>query len=726
MTLSIKIGASTAEYSNIDAAYAMAIAAKQKLSISGTGQEIKDALTIADTRTNKKLADYAAGIGSIKASSDVVLNADQVTASKSVLIKMGTKSLVLQSDTAVGGLETSDEVKQNFQALDATYTKFKAMNIASSASVAVADLAASVNLAGMEKLSGRVFDVTGSASDINTNMASLLRNVASIGKLVVTGGTQVMFNLAQIKTLGDKLDVTSSAATAVTIDSAAATTANVITVANHGLQTGDKVILTSTTGVPGQGTYTKYVRRLGSGTFALYDTAANAAGSTTTGRLTTSSALRGSYAKQNTVQLRDTADNLLTASGIATINKYNNTNINAGSNAGDAPIRVTTLDRVDVDNASLNQVAYVTALTAPNGVTTAGLANRTVSNIVSVVGIKDTESNLMAGDVTKTFDSTGPAIAADGSFHIANHGFNTGDAVYYTKTASSTAPANMTTATTYYVGKVGNNDFVLFNTKANALAALLDNTSNAANSNGAIVADNSGTGTTDKLWTSTLFNAMKSVAAFNGNTSLGNAERVTIDGNGATTTTNLANITAKAVLGNANAQLTYAAKAIDIQKNIQVLNDNITAGVGTTPLTEIVVTDGNTISKKAITLTMTQYTNTKNAFSAGVTNPLNDATAPTNYAFTVNGAAFSDSPKAQANTLQNDKNVATFFLTGVAKASIATLDDLRDMLSQSKLKTVTTESQSANSWSVAEKANLATLVKQISSGVDKAKLKITV
>jgi hypothetical protein len=724
MTLAITIGASTASYSNIDAAYAMAVASRQKLAISGTGQEIKDALTVADARTGKVLNDYAASIGSIKASSDVVLNADQVTASKSVLLKLGTRSLVLQSASETGGLETAVEVKQNYQALDATYTKFKAMNIASAASVAVTDLAASVNLSGIEKLSGRVFDVTGSASDIKLNMTSLLRNVASIGKLVITGGTQVQFNLAQLKTLGDKLDTTSSTGAAVTIDGTAATTANVITIASHGLITGDKVTLTSTAGVPAAGTYTKYVRALTTGTFALYDTAENATGTGTTGRLTTDNALRGSYAKQSTVQLLDTADNLLTTSGLATINKYNNTNINAGSIAGDAPIRTTTLHRVDIDNASLNQVNYITALTAPNGVTTAGLANRTVSNIISVVGIKDSETNLMAGDKTTTFDA---ATAISGNvFTTATHNLSTGDAVYYTKTAGSTVPGNMTTGTTYYVGKRTATTFVLFDTKANALAADLTSNANAIASTGAILAGTgtAGTGAADKLSTSTLFNAMKSVAAFNGNT--GTAARVTIAGNGATTAANIANITAKAVLGNANAQLTYAAKAIDIQKNIQALYDNNVAGVGTTPLTEIVVTDGNTISKKSIVLSMLQYSQLKDEFSNGVTNPLGDSTAPTNYAFTVTGAAFSDSPKAGLNSLQNDKNVASFFLTNVSKASILTLDDLRDMLSQSKMKTATTESQSANSWSVAEKANLATLTKQISSGVDKAKLKITV
>jgi hypothetical protein len=722
MTLSITIGASTATYSNIDAANAMAVASKQKLAISGTGQEIKDALTVADTRTGKVLKDYAANIGSIKASSDVVLNASQVTTSKSVLIKLGTRSLVLQSATEAGGLELATEVKSNYQALDATYTKFKAMNIASAASVDVKDLAASVNLSGIEKLSGRVFDVTGSADDIKLNMKSLLRNVASIGKLVITGGTQVQFNLDQLKILGDKLDVTSSKGATVTVDSTAAAAANVITILNHGLITGDKVELTSTAGTPAAGTYTKYVRALTTGTFALYDTAENATGTGITGRLDTATTLRGSYAKQSTVQLLDTADNLLTASGLATINKYNNTNINAGSIAGDAPIRTTTLHRVDIDNASLNQVNYITALTAPYGVTTAGLANRTVSNIVSVVGIKDSETNLMAGDVTKTFDAT-TAIAGN-VFSIGNHGFSTGDAVYYTKTASSTVPTNMATATPYYVGKRTNGTFVLFDTKANALAANLASDAAAIASTGAILAGTNGTGTADKLSTSTLFNAMKSVAAFNGNT--GTAARVTIAGNGATTAANIANITAKAILGNANAQFTYAAKAIDIQKNIQALYDNNTAGVGTTALTEIVVTDGNAISKKSIVLSMLQYGQLKDEFSNGVTNPLNDITAPTNYAFTVTGAAFSDSPKAQVGSLQNDKNVATFFLTNVTKSNIATLDNLRDMLSQSKLKTAITESLSANSWSVAEKANLATLTKQISSGVDKAKLKITV
>jgi len=48
------------------------------------------------------------------------------------------------------------------------------------------------------------------------------------------------------------------------------------------------------------------------------------------------------------------------------------------------------------------------------------------------------------------------------------------------------------------------------------------------------------------------------------------------------------------------------------------------------------------------------------------------------------------------------------------------------LLSQSKLKTVLTNSQSANNWSLADKTLLKTWVSNIGSNSDKNKLKVVV
>jgi hypothetical protein len=244
---------------------------------------------------------------------------------------------------------------------------------------------------------------------------------------------------------------------------------------------------------------------------------------------------------------------------------------------------------------------------------------------------------------------------------------------------------------------------------------------------------------------------MSAVGRYKGNT--GTVERVTIAGSGVISTTDLDSIAAKVKNGGGAAggygtKMTYSAKAIEVQGNIQALYDNMTK-VNGTAVNEIVVSDGTIAGKKTINLTIGQYNEMFDAFSKGVTNPVvaaggNAATAPTNYAFNVTGAAYTDSKKAgvavnivnnagvtRTLSLQDDKNVASFSLIGLNKASVGastvtSLDQLRDLLSQSKLKLVQTNSQSANNWLLSEKTNLKTWLSNIGSNVDRNKLKVVV
>jgi hypothetical protein len=136
------------------------------------------------------------------------------------------------------------------------------------------------------------------------------------------------------------------------------------------------------------------------------------------------------------------------------------------------------------------------------------------------------------------------------------------------------------------------------------------------------------------------------------------------------------------------------------------------------------------------------------AFSKGVTNAVvgGNADTPTNYAFNVTGASYTDSKKSgqtgisitnaagvtRNTALQDDKNVASFSIVGLdqpangAGTGVTSLIALRDLLSQSKLKTVLTNSQSANNWSLGDKTLLRGWVSNIGSNSDKNKLKVVV
>lgn len=197
MALSIRIGTGSNLYTDVAQAYANR--GNQKLSIVGTGAEI------ASSITDLNLA--AAGIGSIKATSDVQLSSLAVTNNKAAILKFGTKSLVV-SDSA-------SDIALNFTALDAVYNKTKSLVSTTTPITITADqLTLSKSLAGIQNLAGRGnFNVTAAnAADFKENLSALLRNASKIGTITVTGGGAEV-NAAQLGVLGGKLAGTASVLT---------------------------------------------------------------------------------------------------------------------------------------------------------------------------------------------------------------------------------------------------------------------------------------------------------------------------------------------------------------------------------------------------------------------------------------------------------------------------------------------------------------------------------
>jgi hypothetical protein len=738
-----------------------------------------------------------------------------VTRNNASLIKLGSKSLVPHGSVA-GGVETSANVASNFNALDAVYTKFKALNISADTTIDVTKLSTAINLGAMEVLSGKTFKISGSATDIQNNISSVLKNISQIGSITVNAGQELQLTAAQLSVLGDKLNkAVGSSVTAV-----AGSTTTTVAATAHGLSTGDSVVANSTRVAVVAGT-TYYARALSANTFALYDTQAHAndvnytVGIINTGSVANSDTFSKS---KSTIALKDTADNILTTSNLALINKYNNTNINAvttsvvggaglsqssgvitststiGFNTGDAvsynntagtgitsgtsrldladgqktyarklsdnsfalydtyahavntsstdglietanisvaattsyvsqvgnaPVRVTTLDNVQVKNASLAQLDQITSLTALITNPPEGSNNRVLSNIVSSVEVSDTLSKLTAG-VTQTVTglaSTGVAGATDGIFAIVTHGYSTGDAITLNTTGTKSA-TGLVNGTAYYVGVLDSGHFALYDTKAAALA--MGTTGNDAAKYALSAWKNigaaSGTGTFT-ITRSNLESSMKAVTSYKDATGVVN--RVTIKGSGAILATDLESVTSKALRGNSAANVAYAAKGVDIQNNLQALYDNNTT-TGSHPLTEIVVTDGTAIGKKGFSLSQTFYNALKTVFANGVDDPAGKTTNK-NYSFTVTNATFDH---ANPTLLQNDVNVSTYAITGTSYSDldpIANPDYLRIALGQSKLKSLTTTSISDTT----QRSVITNLLNAIGNPVDRAKLKLT-
>jgi hypothetical protein len=200
MALSIKIGTGSNIYT--DVAQAFANRGNQKLSIVGTGADILTDIAALNTA--------AAGIGSIKATSDVQMTAANAASYKAAILKFGTKSLVV-SDTAAN-------IGTNYTALDAVYNKTKSLvSTTTPVGISADQLTLSKSLAGIQNLVGRGnFNVTAAdATDFKENLTALLANASKIGTITMTAGTGEV-TAAQLGVLGSKM----SAASMVVSDTA--------------------------------------------------------------------------------------------------------------------------------------------------------------------------------------------------------------------------------------------------------------------------------------------------------------------------------------------------------------------------------------------------------------------------------------------------------------------------------------------------------------------------
>jgi len=705
MTLAIKIGASANVYDNI--ALANSMRGNQKLSITGTGAEIYSSLST--------LLSNVDGIGAIKSTSDIVVTAAEVATNKAVLLKLGTKSLVLQGAGA-GGVESDTNVATNFTSLDAVYTKFKSLNISADTTIDVSKLSNAVNLSGMGILSGKTFNISGTGADLKTYMSSILKNISKIGTISVAAGSTAEFTADQLKIVGDKLTKANAATsivllkdtadrllttdglslinkynntninplpTTTTVASALAT--GVITAsANHKLNTGDVVSFNGTADGQLVDGDSYYARKLSDTTFALYDTYAHAVDtSSVVGKRTVTTALLGTFSNQ----------------------------------VGVPPTRVTTLNDVQVTNASVAQADRIVTLTTLVGSPAAGANIRPLSNIVSKVDIADTVAKLNAGSdsvATLVSSTNGGTSATNGIITTGTHGFTTGDRVTYSST--STALSGLVSGSNYYVGVLSSTTFVLYSTKADALAADTSSGANAYATSPWIVQTTAGAGT-QTFTASTLDKTMSNIGRLKDGA--GSVGRVTILGSGSVTSTSLSAITAKIERGDTATKATYQAKAVDVNSNLQALYDNKTSTLpGNVALDEIVVSDGTTVGKKAISLSYTMYNQLQASFLAGMDNPAGNPVTPVNknYAFTVTGAGF-----ANTTTLQGDKNVATYAVTGATYTDLSTAGQLVAELSKSKLKTLTSVSISDPT----QRSTITTILNAVASPTDRAKLKLT-
>jgi len=800
MTLAIKIGAGSRVFDDIAVAYAMR--GNQKLSITGTGVELKSNLTALTAKAD--------GISSIKATSDIVVSASEVTTNKAALLKLGTKSLVLQ---ASGGTESDSNVNANFNALDAIYTKFKSLNMTAAPTIDVAKINGAINLVGMENLSGKAFSVTGTGADIKTNINAILKNINQIDKIYITGsgatGTATL-TANQLRVIGDKINKSATASVVLqdtadnllttnnlalinkynntnlnpstsTVAASSGTTTVVTTAAAHGFNTGDAVTYTGTTSGTLTAGGTFFARKLTDNTFSLYTTNAAAVDTST-------------YANQ-----------IVAAGNIAG---------SFTSQAGASPVRVTTLNEVKVTSASIAQAQRFDSLTA---FSTGNSPVRLIPNIISQVDIADTVANLSSGpaiaqtvtakittggniglmtvvghgfstgdavtysatttadgaltnnstyyvgkkdgDTFALFQNKSAALAADyssqanlvastgyislsggaagtetvtklptgadvsqnmtsasvsgataGIITLTGHGYKTGDAVTYSSTG--TQMTGVVSGTTYYVGKRSDDTFALYATRANALTANLSTDTLALAATGVKALSGAGTGV-HKFTSSQLDATMSAIARFKDGS--GSVGRVTILGQGAVNVTDLNRIATQTNRGEGanNAYVAYSALGVDVNKNLQALYDNKTAG---TAIDEIVVSDGTSTGKKAISLSSLIYNALKTAFSDGVEHPQGAGTNK-NYAFTVSGASFGS-----ASALQSDANVATYAITG------ATYNDLTNPNTQLALELGRSKLKSLTSLSIADatqRSTITSLLNALGNPADRAKLKLT-
>jgi hypothetical protein len=548
-------------------------------------------------------------------------------------------------------------------------------------------------------------------------MSSILKNISKIGTISITAGSTAEFTADQLKIVGEKL-VKANATTSIvllkdtankllttdglalinkynntninplptttTVGSAVAATGVVTASANHSLNTGDVVSFNGTANGDLLDGESYYARKLSDTTFALYDTYANAVDtSSVVGKRAVTAGLAGTFSNQ----------------------------------VGVPPTRVTTLNDVQVTNASVAQANRLVVLTTLAGSPASGSNIRPLSNIISKVDIADSVTNLNAGTdsvATLVSSTNGATLATNGIITTGTHGFKTGDRVTYNST--STALSGLVSGNNYYVGVLSTTTFVLYSTKADALAADTSTGANAYASSPWIVQTTAGAGT-QTFTASALDKAMSDIGRLKDGA--GSVGRVTIMQSGAVTSTNLSSITAKIERGDASTKATYQAKGVDVNSNLQALYDNKTSTLpGNVALDEIVVSDGTTVGKKAISLSYTMYNQLKSLFLAGMDNPAGNPGTPVNknYAFTVTGAGFGDT-----TTLQGDANVATYAVTGATYTNLSTGSQLVTELGKSKLKTLTSVSISDTT----QRSTITTLLNSVASPTDRAKLKLT-
>lgn len=328
MTIAIRIGASSTVYDDLKSAYSMASAIQQKLTLVGTGEEVKNELsTLFNDADATLFGTVSKSIGSIKATNDLNLTSTDVTNYKAALVKLGTKSIVLASAT------DSSVIANNFNDLDAVYTKVKSITLTdantATPTIAVDKLAGSINLAGLEKLTGKKFNVSGDVTSIKANMDTLLKNISRIDKVVLNAVTATPGSVG---------------------NSTVGAFSNTLTVSGgHGFLTGDKVRFNGTAAGAVDGT-SYYARKVSNTEFQVFTNYADAVDGTSQTNKVAVTVAAGKYtsemaveftAKQLTilgdklvkadsakVLLKDTADNLLATSSLKLINRLNNSNIN--------------------------------------------------------------------------------------------------------------------------------------------------------------------------------------------------------------------------------------------------------------------------------------------------------------------------------------------------------------------------------------------------------------
>jgi hypothetical protein len=696
MALQVRIGASSAVYDSVDLANQMR--GRQKLSITGSGDEIKTELARLQAVSGTNLASVAANIGSIKATSDITLTVSDVATYKAALLKLGTRSVVVNNNQLASTIE--DPNGDNYVALDAVYTKLKAFTLASTPKIQVEKLATAVNLQGLENLSGKLFNVEGTATTIKDNMSALLRNVSKIGEIHVKTGETAVFTAAQLNVLGSKL-VKDGTAKIVVSDTAD----NLLTTSNLAL-----INKFNNTNINDGGVGTSPVRAtlidqvlISKASIAQLNQLNTLRTSSESGSYTAGATVRPLANIIGNIDVADSIDNLTAGTVIATVD---------GSAAGSITAASDLINATSHGFSTGDLVTYSTA-----GAAIAGLTNGSsyFVNAASAGTFKlyDTKANAVAGGATGIVDITVVGTGTADTFTKSNlsnaianvytwnggngvtfakadvtaasdliaktgHGFATGDKVTFTS-SSATPTGGLVNGTSYYVKRIDANSFKLYDTSANA---------NTGGAGGLIDLDGAGAGISDTLKLSST------------NT------RVTINGAGLITAAQLSSVAVKAKANNSGVAVTYSAKAVDIQSNLQAIQDNRTDSSSTKRITEIVVSDGSVNGKKALNLTMSQYTAMNTQIANGLLGNIS------NYALTVTGASFGD-----LTTLQNDNKVAQF---SISNADASIIGTLAATLGKSKLKTIST----STSVSAADKATLRTELTTIGSNVDRAKLKI--